>query len=124
MAAFPDPRPQAHIRTVYGPNTPAPVETYTNTDITFRNVTNPAPLVIPPTPGARMHDTTRHFYAADGQYEVNTVPPAANASVQPLAHTGNKWPIVIDSMNIPRGKDVYRNNGMPGQSFFNHVNHQ
>ena len=122
MAAFPDPRPQAQITTVSGPNMPAPPDPYVDSNITRVNVVSgPLASTYPPTNLSLLGTPTdRQIYASDGLPAVDVTIPAANSSVQPLPSSGNSWPIVDDAAGIPRGRDVYRNNGMIGQPFFNH----
>jgi hypothetical protein len=102
-------------------NNPARVGTYTDTDITKRNVVETAaPSDLPPPQSpAISQGSTRPVYANDQAQEIaNTDAATENAAVDPPPHAPNSWARgTVNGRKVSR--DPYANQGMVGQAFFN-----
>lgn len=116
------PAPQKEVVTLTSQNNPARVGPYTDPDLTERNVVETAAAsdLPPPQSAARSQGSIRPVYANDQAQEIdNTDAATENAAVAPPAHAPNSWARgTVNGRKVSR--DPYANQGMVGQSFFNH----
>lgn len=116
--SFPDPRPQAEIRTTSGPNSVEPRSPYVDQSRTRRNITGTAPAPNPTTFSVDNTGFIRYLYAND-KSKIIQIDLSSQASIPPLPPS---QPLAIVRINgIPRERNYYANKGMHGQPFFNNV---
>lgn len=108
------PAPQSEVVTRSTTNNPARLNAYTDPNLTKRNaVPTAGQTVMPPTPppsGSTTLGNIRPVYANDKVQEIDQT--ASNPGVAIPAQAPNSW--------VP-GRDPYKNQGMPGQEFFDNA---
>lgn len=113
--------PQSEVINLTSQNNPARIGTYTDPDLTTRNVVETAAasdLPAPKSPATSQGDI-REVYASDQLSNIENVAAATeNADVTPPPKAPNSWARgTVGGRRVSR--DPYANQGMVGQSFFN-----
>lgn len=114
------PAPQSEVVHSTSTNNPARIGTYTDPDLTTRNVSGTAAesdLPAPKSPATSQGDI-REVYANDQKSNIeNTAAATANAGVDPPPKSPNSWARgTVNGQRVSR--DPYANQGMLGQDFY------
>lgn len=116
------PAAQSQVVTIAGRNQAARVGAYTDPHLTMRAVAGvAAPSDLPAKTGSASLGNTRAMYAADRKTTIQGTAKTLNAGLAAPPRSPNSW--FMGTVNGRRvSRDMYANQGMVGQSYFNNTN--